>query len=288
MQTITFGETSGTAWRTLGVNLDGKSSTGVSTDVCQPAAGGSPNVAYPDGDNGIDNSFGKNVLPTLQAINPNWVSLLNNDISGGQATALMKLLCLPPSGDVPLLVSKVFNATPMPLGMQPQWLGSDAWPVRPELLQDVNDAESSALVFPSGSITGSTFNAGPGGTFVLNFPLQGPSASMELHLVIHDAHVTMTLDSSRTGATAGVIGGVLDTEELVLEFRKLGVLMGACGNPVLANVITQVRQASDIQADGGQDPTVTCDGISIGVGFTMGPAMLGGVGPFLDGGALCP
>ncbi len=38
---------------------------------CRPAAGASPATAYPDGHNGIDNSFGENILPILVAIQSN-------------------------------------------------------------------------------------------------------------------------------------------------------------------------------------------------------------------------
>ena len=42
------------------------------------------------------------------------------------------------------------------------------------------------------------------------------------------------------------------------------------------NILESIGQASDIMQDGTQDPTKTCDGISIGLGFT---ATIDQVGP---------
>src|SRR5262245_48856894 len=52
------GEQDPKAWMHYGYNLDGKVSTASSTNVC---AGADPS----DGDNGIDNSFGRKILPLL-------------------------------------------------------------------------------------------------------------------------------------------------------------------------------------------------------------------------------
>jgi hypothetical protein len=85
-----------------------------------------------------------------------------------------------------------------------------------------------------------------------------------------------------------MIGGVLNTEEFVAEVKKVGALLELCDSQVFTNIITQVRQASDMMADGTQDPTKTCDGISIGLGFDMKQIQLGEVGPPTPVGASCP
>ena len=40
-------------------------------------------------------------------------------------------------------------------------------------------------------------------------------------------------------------------------------------------IIEQVKRASDIMVDGTQDPTKTCDGISVGLGFEAQAGALG-------------
>jgi len=49
------------------------------------------------------------------------------------------------------------------------------------------------------------------------------------------------------------------------------------GGPLFDAVAQNVRAVSDIMRDGTQDPTQTCDGISLGMGFTAKPVQLGTV-----------
>jgi hypothetical protein len=85
-----------------------------------------------------------------------------------------------------------------------------------------------------------------------------------------------------------MIGGVLNTEELVAEIKKVGVLLDMCGTQPFQNILDEARRASDIMADGTQDPAKTCDGISIGLGFEMMEAQIGEVGPVTPVGTSCP
>ncbi|HEY1690937.1 MAG TPA: hypothetical protein VGG39_02175 [Polyangiaceae bacterium] len=52
------------AWRPIGFNVDGKTTTATSTDVCGLVQGAGP-ATREDGQDGIDNSFGANVCPIL-------------------------------------------------------------------------------------------------------------------------------------------------------------------------------------------------------------------------------
>ena len=98
----------------------------------------------------------------------------------------------------------------------------------------------------------------------------------------------MTFAADRKGATSGRIGGVLNTEEFVAEMKKVGALLNDCDSLLFAGLLTQARQSSDIMADGTQDPTKVCDGISMGLGFEMKEVQIGDVGPAAPIGATCP
>jgi len=214
------------------------------------------------------------------------VTDVNNSIQAGNFTALLELECLPPTGDVPVLTTKVFAGTT--LGTTPKWDGTDQWPVEPDLLTNPKDPQSSSLVFPQSSVTGTTFNAGKNGTIVLTIPLMAQGVSTSIKLTLYAAQLTMTLSADRTSATGGVIGGVLNTEEFVTQVNNVGVVLNLCGNSLLTSLVTQVRQASDIMSDGTQDPTKTCDGISVGLGFDLLPAQIGIVGPAAPAEQSCP
>jgi hypothetical protein len=282
---LVFGEGNSGQWKKVGFNLDGQTTTASATDVCKPNSGAMTNAPYPDGDQGIDNSFGKNLLPLIISLYPNWVTDINNGISSGFFTVLLKLSCLPPTGDVPAFTTKLFGGTA--LGSMPKFDGTDLWPVSPELLTNTMDPESSAVLFNNSSVTGTMFDAGKDETFILTVPIKTDTASTSIKLTLYAAKTTMTLGADRKSATNGRIGGVLNTEEFVAEMKKVGALLGLCDSALFDGLITQVRQSSDIMADGTQDPTKICDGISMGLGFEMKEVLIGGVGPKAPEGASC-
>ncbi len=267
----------------MGFNVDGLVSTAVSADVCQTNSGGSAATAYPDGNNGIDNSFGRNVLPLMLSLFPSWVTDANVGLQNGSYNMLLKSYCLPPTGDVPVLTTKLFEGTA--LGAIPQFDGTDTWPVSPALLSNPTDPESSTITFDMSSVTGTTFDSGKHQTVVLVLPFV---SSTRIRLTLHAAQVTMTLAADRKSATGGILGGVLDTEELITEVKNIGYSLGLCDSPLFANLLTSIRQASDIVADGSQDPTKTCNGISIGFGFEMREVKLGAVGLAAPVAMSCP
>ncbi|MEP7121101.1 MAG: hypothetical protein ABJE95_09335 [Byssovorax sp.] len=282
---LAFGEGNAGQWKKVGLNIDGLSSTASSKDVCTPNDGGNAATAYPDGDNGIDNSFGKNLLPTLLSVDPTWVNDVNMGAQNGFFSVLLKMYCLPPTGDVPAFTTKLFGGAT--LGSKPKFDGTDKWPVVPELLTNLADPESSAISFPSSSVVGAKFDSGKG-TFILTIPITVQGQTSSIKLTLYSARATMTLNDDRKGASAGTISGVLNTEEFVAEVKKIGVLLNLCDQQLFMNILTQVRQASDILDDGTQDPNKVCNGISIGLGFEMAEAQIGNVAPPTAMGASCP
>jgi hypothetical protein len=283
---LMWGEGLNGEWKKVGANIDGLVSDGTSTDVCQPAAGGSAGTAFPDGDDGIDNSFGKNLLPVIVGLIPQWPSQVNNSLETGFFNGMLKLYCLPPEGDATDLMTKVFVGTT--LGSTPKYDGTDVWPVAPEMLGDPSDPESSTLVFLNSSVTGAKYDSGKDQSFVLSVPTDYNDKYTTLKLTLYAAQVTMTLSEDRKSATGGVLSGVLNTEEFVDQVKKVGWMGDLCEQPFWEDMLTEVRRMSDIMTDGTQDPTKECDGISFGVQFEMKEVKLGDVGPPSNPGQACP
>ena len=283
---LSFGDGNNGQWKKVGVNLDGLSSTAASSDLCKLNDGAFSVTPYPDGENGIDNSFGKNLLPQMIALYPTLVADTNNGITNGVFTVLLKLDCVTKTGDVPSFTTKLFGGTA--LGSKPKFDGTDKWPVAPELLSDPMNPQSSTIVFPSSSIVGDAYAGGKNETFILTVPLNTTTTSSSIKLTVYAAHTTMTLSADRKSAIGGKIGGVLNTEEFVAEIKKVGALLALCDNSIFPGLLTTIRQASDIMADGTQDTTKVCDGISIGLGFEMKEVLLGDVGKATPIGASCP
>ena len=280
-----FGEGNNGQWKKFGFNIDGLVSNAASKDVCQLNAGASGLTPYPDGDDGIDNSFGKNLLPQIVGLYSNWVNDVDNGLKAGTFTVLLKMECLPPTGDVPSFTTKLFGGTT--LGTAPKFDGTDKWPVAPDLLSDPTDPESSTILFSNSSVVGTTYDSGNKETFILTVPINSKTMSTSIKLTLYSAHTTMILSDDRKSATKGMIGGVLDTEEFVAEIKKVGYLLGICNTALLTNLVNQIRQASDIMADGTQDPEKPCNGISMGLGFEMKAVQLGEVGPPTPVGMTC-
>jgi hypothetical protein len=257
-------------WKQYGFNIDGLVSTATSTNLCQPYMGAPKANVYPDGNNGIDNSFGVNILPMLASLQPGFSDSVNAGITNGTFTIMFKLEDLMGGADQSPLVGKVYGGGD--LGAQPFFDGTDCWPVAPELLTNPADIETPKIVFPNGSLAGNVWQSGVAASVTLTIPTPVGTVT----LTIHKAQLSMTLSPDHKAVTYGIIGGVLDREEFLKEVKKI---IGATKPVFCSTFDTQIRQAADIMNDGTQDPTKVCNGISIGLGFKAHVVQLGGISP---------
>jgi hypothetical protein len=263
-----------TGWQNFGFDLDGLSSTAASTDNCKPQGGASVNKVYPDGPNGLDNSFGKIVLPIFLANIPSLSSQANAALINGDFSIIVRMAGLTTGTDQASLPGKVYGGDF--LEIQPMFDGSDCWPVTPETLTDPTDIESAKLSFPMSKLTANKWDSVSTGDLQLTLKV----LSFEGQVTIHHTRITMDLSPSHDGTDRGVIGGVLDTEEFV---TAINALMGSfdptqCGGAQMMDIDTQLRQASDILKDGTQFSASVCDGISIGLGFKAKRVQFGAIG----------
>jgi hypothetical protein len=83
----------------------------------------------------------------------------------------------------------------------------------------------------------------------------------------------------RRSGTNGIIAGILDVNEIAEEARRVARDTLECNESVATTAANRGREAAEILFDGSQDPKKSCDGISIGLGFEMKAASIGGVGP---------
>jgi hypothetical protein len=265
-------------WRQIGFNLDGKVSDAASTDLCQPTTGALKDKVYQDGDNGIDNSFGANILPIIRGLANNASELVNTAIDDGTFTIMFEMQKLGTGGDYNPLYTQLYGGSK--LGSAPKWDGSDAWPVIPELLADPTKIEKSKIVFPNAYVVGNTWVSGDPSentSVNLNLTLGG----YEVVLKINKALIAVKMSDDHKSGTEGTLAGIIETEQFIGELGKIaGALADLCpGDPTFESIAGNLRQASDIMKDGSQNPGSTCDGISIGLGFDMKAVKLGAIGP---------
>jgi len=260
-------------WKQFGMNIDGLVSDKNSVGLCKLAAGASPAAAYPDGNNGIDNGFGKNILPILLGLSSDLSVQTNEAIAMGDYTFLLSIEGLGQETTC-ATTSALFRGDS--LGNPPLWNGADAWPIDPTSLANPLDPTSSLCKLAQTNVVQDQFFAKLGGKVELTL-----GGALGFVIPIRRVQLSMQLDGNHQGATIGQLAGVIDTEELVTEMAKTAAEFDVSfcdpNSPTLMSILNQLRQASDIMKDGTQDPTKTCDGISIGIGFTMKSVKLGGV-----------
>lgn len=262
-------------WKQYGYDLDGKASTATSTDLCKPRNNTSPKSLYPDGNKGIDNSFGKNILTIITSLASDASTKVNEGIGEGKFTIMLSMEKLGSGKDYKDVLTKLYGGSE--LGSKPKFDGSDKWPVIPELLTDETNIGSAKVQFPSAYVVNNTWVSGGKGEVALNLSVSG----FTLALTISSAILSMDLSADHKTASNGMIAGVLPTEVLTSELRKVAGSFdpSLCKGSTVDSLIAQIEQASDIMQDGSQDPSKECDGISIGLGFDGAVVQLGDIGP---------
>lgn len=265
-------------WKQYGYDLDGKISTKDATDLCQPRNGEAPKNVYPDGEDGIDNSFGRKLLGLIKAAWSDVALKANEGIAAGRSTVLLEITGLGPDEDYNPLAARAYEGAP--LGGPALFDGSDVWPVRPESLADPGDIQSSVAHDWGSYVVGDTWVAHLNGTLTLTLvPTGAKDEEVALRLPIHDPWIAMDLDGSRQSATNGTLAGVIAVEDIRRVAAEIYAHFdGSCPPENVAELLAQVDEAADILLDGSQDPGKACDGVSIGVGFEAARVLLGPVG----------
>jgi hypothetical protein len=268
------GVTSPDAWQAYGLNIDGKVTTKTSTDVCTLAAGATK-TAQVDGTNGIDNSFGENILPIIITINGSSFSqTANENIQQGGTTMMIRLDQLGSDPDYSPLPGLGYRAGPTT--SPPAWSGSDVRTIDSESLKGGNPATPS-LSFVGGYMNSRVWVGVPpvdNTGFDMHFWNAEASTVPMTHV-----QLTMLVDANNASATQGVLSGILNTNQFVLYLQMIAgsISSSLCNGSAFQSIAQQIEQASDIMIDGTNQPGVPCNGISLGLGFDAAAVQLGSV-----------
>jgi hypothetical protein len=262
------------AWKDLGYNLDGLVSKAGSPNHCKPAAGGKPSI-MDDGTDGTDNAFGKTLMPLILSLANDAQEQVNESLEDGDFTIIVNHTNIGSEPNQVDVLSKLYAGTGIGAeGDDPaRWDGSDEWLVAPELLTNPEDIESARIQFENAYVADGTWVSGDLGDIDLSLSVAGYALTLKI------TRAVITMDMEGTSATNGVIAGILKTEDLISEIRKVagGFSEEFCSGTTIESLLDQLRQASDIPINGEQSPDKTCDGISIGIGFDGDEVQLGGI-----------
>ncbi len=306
------GTRSDDAWQSFGFDLDGTCTNSATCanspfDVvsCQPplASTGAPAAIAFDGETCRDNTFARlqpvaAAVPDIgirfglseEAINCQlWSGNFNNitKVSGynGEAnddqvrvdyyrsagvTAPSGWDCLDGNGVLLTDFRETF----------PRWLTSSAW--------FVGDADLTGPIVEPGQLPDSIF-ADPNayvrdGYLVVRFPdgtpfhLPGDNAPYPGFKIILNQVVWVAKPERAQDGTwrmlDGLVSGRMMPEDLKQSFRDIGF----CGGPLWDGTVNFIDENSDVLVDGANDPSRTCDSMSVGLAFTTaqitpGPAV---------------
>ncbi len=277
------------AWKDFGYDLDGFKSTKNSANHCKVNAGGSKAAIQTDGNGGIDNSFGFNIMPIITSLATDASTKINDNINSGAFTIILKIDGIGGGTNYAGLPASLYAGAQLvdANGTEtvPKWDGTDQWPVYCELMNDcqtsgtkqIADGNDSKVKFPSSYVANGTWVSGSKANVALSLSVSGYSLS----LTIHNAVLTAKLDGGNppAGATRGIIAGILETEELITSLQSVAgnIDSSLCEGSTFDNIAQQIRATSDIMKDGTQNPDAVCDGISIGLGFDMKAVQVGKV-----------
>lgn len=254
------------AWKKYGYNLDGRITTvsgATSPDldrVCKRVQSARPTV-HQDGDEGIDNSFGKEILTLLDSFTSTPSKSLTDAIAKGDFTIMLKVVGL---NDEPEQTNTDLSGTLLVGGKfseddskPPTFTTADDWPYVKDPQVPISGAYINKGVFVNGT----------GGAQVkLALSISGQS----LNLTINKAIISFKHNPGAKSLEEGTIAGVINTQELIDGITAVAGRFSTdlCSGSTVEGIKDSIRQASDMMADGNQDPTKTCDGISVGIGFT--------------------
>jgi hypothetical protein len=281
------GVPSPTAWEDYGYDIDGVISSASTPGHCQLAEGASPAQVLTDGNDGIDNSFGANIIPVIVGLASDAGAQINELLSEGAFTFILDIHGMGSDPNYGLLETAFLVGANH--GTPPAWDGQDVWPLACEGLvtclpsgtPDLLPNESKYYLTES-YVTNGVYVSGNRGDIDLVTALNTDGLLLFLPSKIHHTVLTAQLNPGSptpTSATHGVLSGVLDTEEYLADLRKKAGLISSslCQGPTWDSVAQQIRSSSDIMKDGTQDPGMTCDGISIGLGFDAVAVRVGDV-----------
>jgi hypothetical protein len=262
--------------------------------VCTLVAGSSKQVQV-DGNGGIDNAWGSQIMPIVETLDSTASETLNQSIQGGAWTQMIDVVGFDDSvGNTTTatgLAGIVLAGAAYP-GGAPPWDISTIWPVAPELISGcslttgcpsgtnpITDAQIKLMAYQSGG----TFVSGP------PVPLTLPIALFGQPLVLNVASAVITFQPQAPGSiTNGVIAGVIATNDLIAAFHQAagGISLSLCSGSAFESIAMQIQQTSDIVLNGtvvSNSAGNECNAISIGLGFDAteiaAPSVIAGPSP---------
>jgi hypothetical protein len=260
------------AWKEYGRDIDGLVSVVTSStspdlaSVCKRKAGAAATV-HNDGNGGIDNTWGKELLKLFDAFNGTPSQAMTGEIAKGGRTPMITLV-----GNSGSFVYAEAGEGP------PTWAPTEERAVAADWMTGGVGGSPKATFVNGGVMTNGVYDSGPIAGDVL-VGIYG-----QIFVPIRAARITMKIASDESNVTEGTISGVVETETMVnafaAEMKRISTEL--CSGSTVEGIKESIRQASDIMQDGTQNPSVECNAISIAIGFDAKRVVVGAVAPAVE------
>lgn len=284
----------GDRWQSIGFNLDGRCSKGPDWDVeCRPP--GRTASPEPDGEGGIDNSFGHNVFPVVEYTVPGLeetardyqergvggivisVRKWNGEPNDSQIEVIAAITTFAttgsPSDTEPPEVIRTPSGPRTPSGEPlppPAWDGNDWFWLRSDNFVGGN-IEVPYLDDDNAYVAdGMMVIRLPEGT---DFVFPGEEIGVLVRLT--DAVATARISSDRSTLEDITVAGRWSVVDLLRTAETVGVCTDSREYEILQNLL---EGTADVRADAR--PAATCDAVSLGLAFERGVRVrIGGLSP---------
>jgi hypothetical protein len=274
-----MGVPSSTAWASFGYNIDGLITTAASTNVCTLVAGASANPVQVDGPGGVDNSFGENIVTLIGSLISSMT--VDSDIDEGKFTLMFDITGLDGTATQ---TSTALSAQAFAGGTTtstPDFTsGTFNWPILggPGLLKNSTPPFQSDIQFTDSYVVNGTWVSGAPSTINLDITFDGITLTLPI------AQAVITFEHTMPNHAAnGIVSGVLPITSFVAAINAVAAEKMYCS--VVGDFLPELEQDADILSDGSNHTGVTCDAISIGLGFTADViAQPTTIAPTADGG----
>jgi hypothetical protein len=261
------------AWKQWGYDLDevctGPRESTENTGTCiRPMTANQDSLI--DGLRCRDNNFGRHIGGMVRTAMPDAEDSLNKAVDNGTSTWIFRIDDIDPTGSDPFAPAALYRSADERMTNPPKWDGSDARAVLSDSVTD-KDVMKPVLTFPNAYIAGNTWVSGEPATMRLGLPIaRDIIISMNLQSAVFSLELNDKRDSGRNGTAAGALA-VADIEPILFPIAEAA---GFCpGSSLYDAVLKTAAKAPDVVlgAPKLQSLGVTCNGISVGVGFEVMP-----------------
>ena len=290
VHTIDFGVSDAGASGLVGYNLDKVfTCCEAGPESCNAAVTGATHCDEPSG---RDNAGGQ-LISSLALVDPSQFSTatISQRLQDGTYSILLQIQNYNGQANDTQVTASLFGSIGVESDAGALWNGTDQWTIDDSFVVSPDasplvpvDFDTAAYVADGTLVVHVTFPISLGNSNTSTFTINLTSGIISGNLV--------PAGNGTYSLTGGNIAGRWNISQLLSSLQTVYVtgLGPVCpGTSTYSFVKTQICKYADIMTDQSKDLTgATCDALSLGIGFTADPALLGSVGSGAVKASLCP